>query len=74
MFEDPEWLEDEVRALRHWKNNAVLQKLAEEEDNAGIQDKLEEVAEEEEDHFFYLHFIQESDRETRKLMGDIIKN
>jgi hypothetical protein len=29
MFEDPEWLEDEVKALRHWKNNAELQKLAE---------------------------------------------
>jgi hypothetical protein len=36
MFEDPEWLEEEVRAIKHWRNNAELQKLVEEEDTVGI--------------------------------------
>lgn len=35
---------------------------------------MDEVVKEEEESFYYLHFIQDSDKETRKLMGDIIKN
>lgn len=42
--------------------------------NEKVADILEEEAEDELDPFYYLHFIQKSDENTRELMGKIISN